>query len=74
MAISALHGVLVRTTIQAKPSPMTTAIAVPPPQTTSVLTSAKCTFGLARTSMKWSSETAERLNPSTTGLVPDSAP
>src|SRR5215469_13201912 len=39
VAISALHGVLVRTTIQAKPSPMTTAIAVPPLQTISLLTS-----------------------------------
>ena len=74
VAINVLQGVLVRTTIQAKPSPITTAIAVPPPHTRSVLTSAKCTLGLARTSMKWSSEMAEGLNPSTTGLVPDSAP
>src|SRR5664279_2343833 len=39
-AMKPLNGVLVRTTIQENNSPITTAIAVPPPQATSVLNSA----------------------------------
>ncbi len=39
-AMKPLNGVLVRTTIQENNSPIATAIAVPPPQATSVLNSA----------------------------------
>ena len=60
VAISPFHGVLVRTTIQAKNSPITTATAVPPAQATSVLPSAKCTFSLPSTSMKLEIEIASR--------------
>src|SRR3954463_10549735 len=48
-----LNGVLVRTTIQEKNSPITTAIAVPPPQAISVLSSASPTLGLASTTRKF---------------------
>src|SRR5215212_1465926 len=67
-AIKPLNGVLVRTTIQEKASPMTTAIRVPPPQTSSVLNSASATFGLASTMRKLVTDRRDRLIPSTTGL------
>src|SRR5258708_39571212 len=56
VAISPFHGVLVRTTIQAKARPMTTASAVPPVQATKELSSARWTLGLARTAGKLSIE------------------
>src|SRR5471030_1937600 len=73
-AIKPLNGVLVRTTIQEKPSPITTAIRVPPPQAIKVLNSASATFGLARTARKLAIDKWLRLKPSTTGLVSVSAP
>jgi hypothetical protein len=73
-AINPLNGVLVRTTIQEKASPITTAIKVPPPQAISVLASASATFGLASTVRKLVIERWRRLKPSTTGLAPVSAP
>src|SRR5580704_12226955 len=73
-AITLLNGVLVRTTIQEKASPITTAIKVPPPQAISVLASASATFGLASTVRKFVIERCRRLKPSTTGLVSVSAP
>src|ERR1044072_2553111 len=51
-----LHGVSVRTTTQENVSPMMTASAVPPPQAISELASARWTFGLPRTVMKFESE------------------
>ncbi len=45
-AMKPLHGVLVRTTIQEKPRPITTANAVPPPQAISELTSASVDVGI----------------------------
>src|SRR5215207_8038406 len=68
-AIRPWHGVSVRTTIQEKARPITTASAVPPPQATSELTSARWTFGLARTSIKFATDRLKTPNPSTTGLV-----
>src|SRR6476620_1204891 len=68
------HGVLVRTTIQEKASPMTTASAVPPVQAISELASAPWTLGLPRTVTKLASERSNTPNPSTTGLVLVSAP
>src|SRR5256886_17046735 len=68
------HGVLVRTTIQEKVSPITTASAVPPAQAISELTSALWTLGLPRTVMKLASERSNTPNPSTTGLGLVSAP
>src|SRR5436190_22754547 len=73
-AIRPLHGVLVRTTIQENASPMATASAVPPPQATSELKSAKWTLGLARTARKLPREISRTAKPSTTGLVLVSAP
>src|SRR3984957_4148340 len=73
-AIKPLNGVLVRTTIQENASPITTAIRVPPPQTTSVLNNASATFGLISTAIKLAIERWLRLKPSTTGLVSVSAP
>ena len=73
-AMKRLHGVLVRTTIQEKASPIATAIAVPPPQAISVLSSASATLGLASTVRKLSIDRCARLKPSTTGLVSVSAP
>ena len=55
-AIKPLNGVLVRTTIQENNSPITTAIAVPPPQAISVLASASATFGLTSTVRKFVTE------------------
>ena len=68
------HGVLVRTTIHEKVSPIATASAVPPAQAISVLLSASCTFGLPSTLTKLASERSNTPNPSTTGLVLVSAP
>src|SRR5215813_15587559 len=68
------NGVLVRTTIQENDSPITTAIAVPPPQATSVLNSASPTFGLVSTVRKLPTDSPCRFKPSTTGLVSVSAP
>src|SRR5882757_3287211 len=73
-AIKPLNGVLVRTTIQENASPITTAIRVPPPHTSSVLKSASATFGLASTARKFVIDRWLRLKPSTTGLVSVSAP
>src|ERR1700738_5034091 len=73
-AIKPLNGVLVRTTIQENNSPITTAIAVPPPQAISVLNSASATFGLTSTVRKLVTDRWRRLKPSTTGLVSVSAP
>src|SRR5215813_10089688 len=63
------HGVLVRTTIQEKVSPITTASAVPPVQAISEFASAPWTLGLPRTWMKLASDRSNTPNPSTTGLV-----
>ncbi len=73
-AMKPLNGVLVRTTIQENNSPIATAIAVPPPQATSVLNSASATFGLVSTVRKLTTDSPRRLRPSTTGLVSVSAP
>ena len=73
-AINPFAGVSVRTTIQAKNKPITTAIAVPPAQAISELASATCTFGLASTAMKLSSDGRIPASPSTTGLASVSAP
>src|SRR5262245_62962720 len=62
------QGVLVRTTIQEKVSPITTASAVPPVHAISELASARCTLGLPRTLMKLVSERSKTPKPSTTGL------
>src|SRR5690242_10007275 len=55
-AMKRLPGVLVRTTIQEKVRPITTASAVPPVQAMIELTSAACTLGLASTSRKLPSD------------------
>src|SRR5580692_8794142 len=73
-AMKPLNGVLVRTTIQENASPITTAIKVPPPQTSSVLNSASATLGLTSTARKLAIERWFRLKPSTTGLVSVKAP
>ncbi len=73
-AMKRLQGVLVRTTIHEKPSPITTASAVPPPQAISELMSAAWTFGLARTVTKFVNDRSKMPKPSTTGLVLVSAP
>src|SRR4029079_4530996 len=73
-AINPLNGVLVRTTIQENKRPITTAIAVPPPQAINVLASASATFGLVTTVRKLPTDKWLRLKPSTTGLVSVSAP
>ncbi len=73
-AINPLNGVLVRTTIQEKARPITTAISVPPPQAISVLINASETFGLASTTRKLAIDRWLRLKPSITGLVSVSAP
>src|ERR1700722_5290349 len=52
LAIRPLHGVLVRTTTQAKDNPMMTATTVPPPQEISELANAPATFGLVATARK----------------------
>ncbi len=73
-AMKRLHGVLVRTTIHEKVSPMASASAVPPPQQISEFASAAWTLGLARTVRKLSSEGCRPARPSTTGLESVSAP
>ena len=73
-AMKPLNGVLVRTTIHEKASPITTASTVPPPQAASALKKARWTFSLASTSRKWSSEGRNLPKPSTTGLESLSAP
>src|SRR5215218_5615943 len=73
-AIKPLNGVLVRTTIQEKASPITTAISVPPPQAINVLNNASATLGFASTTRKLATDRRERLTPSTTGLVSVNAP
>src|SRR6201987_5758542 len=73
-AMNPRNGVLVGTTIPENNSPIATAIAVPPPQATSVLNSASPTFGLDSTVRKLPTERCRRLTPSTTGLVSVSAP
>src|SRR5260370_31289558 len=65
-AIKLLNGVLGRTTIQENNSPITTAIAVPPPHAISVLTSAAPTFGFATTTRKFAIEGWRRRMPTTT--------
>src|SRR5262249_57493399 len=67
-AMKPLHGVLVRTTIQEKASPIASASAVPPPQAISELASASSTFGLVSTAVKLSTEAFSPASPSTTGL------
>ena len=56
VAITPLHGVFVRTTIQAKARPIETASAVPPVQAMSELASASPTLGLTSTDAKLLSE------------------
>src|SRR5579872_4930554 len=73
-AMKPLNGVLVRTTIQENNRPITTAIAVPPPQVMSVLKSASPTFGFDSTVRKLPTDSPRRLRPSTTGLVSVNAP
>ena len=51
-AMKRLNGVLVRTTIQEKASPITTARIVPPPHAASALKKARWTFSLPSTSRK----------------------
>ena len=63
-----------RTTIQEKVSPMTTATAVPAPHTPRELISAACTFGFASTAMKFASDKLPAWMPSTIGLAFVSAP
>src|ERR1700694_3039568 len=67
-AIKPLHGVLVRTTIHEKASPIASASAVPPPQAISEFASASMTFGLVSTVTKLSSDGCSPASPSTTGL------
>src|SRR5260221_6695872 len=62
-AIKPLNGVLVRTTIQEKNSPIATAISVPPPQAISVLSNASATFGLTSTGRKLLTERWLRRKP-----------
>src|SRR6476646_404772 len=66
-AMKRLHGVLVRTTIQEQASPIATAMAVPPPQAISVLSSASATLGLASTVRKFSTDNCVLQNTATTG-------
>src|ERR1041384_8123090 len=73
-AMKRLHGVSVRTTTQENIRQITTASAVPPPQAISELASARWTFGLPSTVMKFVSDRSNTPNPSTTGLVLVSAP
>ena len=73
-AMKPLKGVSVRTTIQEKASPITTARMVPPPQAARALKKARWTFSLPRTSMKCFAEGRKAPKPSTTGLESLSAP
>src|ERR1044072_2220405 len=54
-----LRGVPVRTTTHENVNPMITASAVPPPQAISELASARWTFGLPRTVMKFVRDRSE---------------
>src|SRR4051794_40794774 len=73
-AMNLLHGVSVRTTTQENVRPISTASSVPPPQAIIELASARRTFGLPRTVMKFVSDKLSTPKPSTTGLVLVSAP
>ncbi len=73
-AMKPLNGVLVRTTIHEKASPITTARIVPPPQAASALKKARWTFSLPSTSTKCLTDGLKLPNPSTTGLESLSAP
>ena len=72
--ISALHGVSVRTVIQANARPMTTASTVPPVQATSEFHSAKWTLPLPSTRMKLAIDRSDARMPSTMGSAFVSAP
>src|SRR3954447_25289580 len=74
LAISCLHGVLVRTTTQAKDSPMITATIVPPPQAMREFGRALPTFGLVATVRKLPTDRSANRYPSTTGFVVVRAP
>ena len=73
-AIKPRIGVSVRTTIQAKNSPITTASAVPPAHASKELARAACTVGLASTVAKLPSDSCMLAKPSITGLASVSAP
>ena len=73
-AMKPLAGVSVRTTIQEKNRPITTASAVPPAQAISELSIASRTLGLPSTLRKLSSDSRKLPKPSITGLVSVSAP
>ena len=73
-AMKRLAGVLVRTTIQEKASPMITASTVPPPQAASALRKARWTFSLPSTSRKCFGDGWKAAKPSTTGFESLSAP
>src|SRR5882762_5603183 len=73
-AMKRLHGVLVRTTIHEKVSPIASASAVPPPQQISEFASASCTLGFLSTVTKFSGEGRSSGSPSTTGLESVRAP
>jgi hypothetical protein len=73
-AMKPLNGVLVRTTIQEKASPITTARTVPPPHAARALKKARWTFSLASTSRKCLADGRKEPNPSTIGLESLSAP
>jgi hypothetical protein len=69
-----LNDVFVRTTIQEKVNPMTTASSVPPVHAINVSSSAARTFGFVTTVMKFSSDGLKLPNPSITGFVVVRAP
>ncbi len=75
-AMKRLAGVLVRTTIHEKASPIATASTVPPPHAARALKKARWTFSLPSTSTKWKCLTdgLKLPNPSTTGLESLNAP
>ena len=73
-AMKPLNGVFVRTTIQEKARPITTARIVPPPQAASALKKASRTFSLPSTARKCSSEGLNLPKPSITGLESLMAP
>ena len=73
-AMKPLKGVLVRTTIHEKASPITTASTAPPPQAASALKKARWTFSLPSTSRKCLTDGLKLPKPSTTGLESLNAP
>ena len=73
-AMNRRNGVLVRTTIHEKKSPIRTASTVPPPQATRALKKARWTFSFFSTSLKWVRAGRKVPKPSTTGLESLSAP